>query len=193
MLLMFEQGIQGGISQAIHKYAKANNKYIKNYSKNIPSSYLMYLYANNLYGWAMCKKLRVGEFKWVKRLSVFAEDRIKDYNENSDYGALLKVDLRYPKHLQHLHKDLPFLPERKQLSTKKLVTTIEDKEGYVVHISALKQALNHGLKLTKVHRAIMFKQKAWLKPYIKMNTKFRTKAKNEFEKDFFKLMNNSVF
>ena len=153
----------------------------------------MYLYANNLYGWAMCKKLRVGEFKWVKRLSIFAEDRIKDYSENSDYGALLKVDLRYPKHLQHLHKDLPFLPERKQLSTKKLVTTIEDKERYVVHISASKQALNHGLKLTKVHRGIMFKQKAWLKPYIKMNTKFRTKAKNEFERDFFKLMNNSVF
>ena len=141
----------------------------------------------------MCKKLPVGEFDWVKRLSIFAEDRIKDYNENSDYGASLEVDIRYPKHLQHLHKDLLFLPERKQLSTQKLVTTIEDKEKYVVHISALKQALNHGLILTKVHRAIMFKQEAWLKPYIKMNTKFRTEAENNFEKDFFKLMNNSVF
>ena len=193
MLIMFEQGIRGGISQAIHKYAKANNKYMKSYNKDILSPYLMYLDANNLYGWAICKKLPEGEFKSVKRLSIFAEDQIKDYNENSFYGALLEIDIRYPKHLQHLLKNLPFLPERKQLSTQKLATTIADKKKYVVHISVLKQALNHGLILTKVHRAIMFKQEAWLKPYIEMNTKFRTEAENNFEKDFFKLMNNSVF
>ena len=71
--------------------------------------------------------------------------------------------------------------------------SIDDKENYVINISALKQALNHGLKLTKVHRVIEFKQEAWLKPYIDMNTKLRTDAKNDFERDFFKLMNNSVF
>ena len=129
MLIMFEQGIRGGISQAIHKYAKANNKYMKSYNKDILSPYLMYLDANNLYGWAICKKLPEGEFKSVKRLSIFAEDQIKDYNENSFYGALLEIDIRYPKHLQHLLKDLPFLPERKQLLTQKLATTIADKKN----------------------------------------------------------------
>ena len=78
-------------------------------------------------------------------------------------------------------------------NVEKLVTSFEDKEKYVIHISALKQALNHGLKLRKPHRVIEFKQETWLKPYIEMNTKLRTEAKNDFEKDIFKLMNNSVF
>ena len=78
-------------------------------------------------------------------------------------------------------------------NVEKLVTSFEDKEKYVIHISALKQALNHGLKLRKPHRVIEFKQETWLKPYIEMNTKLRTEAKNDFKKDIFKLMNNSVF
>ena len=83
--------------------------------------------------------------------------------------------------------------EKKVNKCKKLICSIEDKEKYVVHIRALKQALNHGLILKKVHRVIKFNQRAWLKSYIDMNTKYRKEAKNEFEKDFFKLMNNSVF
>ena len=94
----------------------------------------------------------------------------------------------------NLHSHLPFLPERNQIEKcNKLVCNIHDKESYVVHIRALKQALNHRLILKKVHRVIQFNQKAWLKPYIDMNTKLRTEAKNDFEKDFFKLMNNAVF
>ena len=94
----------------------------------------------------------------------------------------------------NLHKDLPFLPERKTVEkVKKLICSIEDKEKYVIHIRALKQALNHGLKLKKVHRVIQFNQKAWLKTFINMNTKYRKEAKYNFEKDFMKLMNNSVF
>ena len=89
---------------------------------------------------------------------------------------------------------MPFLPERKKIKKcNKLVCNIQDKENYVVHIRALKQALNHGLILKKVHKVIQFNQKAWLKPYIDMNTKLRTDAKNDFEKDFFKLINNAVF
>ena len=96
--------------------------------------------------------------------------------------------------IQYLHCDLPFLPERKKIEKcKKLVCNINNKENNVVHIRALKQALNHGLILKKVHKVIQFNQKAWLKPYIDMNTKLRTKAKNDFEKDFFKLMNSAVF
>ena len=93
-----------------------------------------------------------------------------------------------------LRSDLPFLPERIKIKKcNKLVCKAHDKKNYVVHIRALKQELNHGLILKKVHRVIQFNQKAWLKPYIDMNTKLRKEAKNDFEKDFFKLMNNSVF
>ena len=142
----------------------------------------------------MSKKLPVSNFIWVDDLSRFTESFIKNRDKNSDVGYFLELDIEYPKQLWGLHKDLPFLAERKKLgNVEKLVTSIEDKENYVIHISALKQALNHGLILTKVHIVIQFNQEAWLKPYIDMNTKLRTEAKNDFEKDFFKLMNNSVF
>ena len=97
MLLMVEKGTRGGICQAIHRYAKANNKYMKNYNKDIISSYLMYLDANNLYGWAMSQKLPVKDFKWVKKLSKLDEPFVKDYNENSDKGYFLEADVEYPK------------------------------------------------------------------------------------------------
>ena len=166
---------------------------MKNYDKSIESSYLMYLDSNDLYGWAMSKKLSVNGFKWENDLSRFNQNFIKNYNENSDVGYILEVDIEYHKQLWSSHKDLPFLPERKILEKEKLVCSIEDKEKYVIHIRALKQALNHGLILKDVHRVIKFNQEAWLKPYIDMNTKLRKEAKNEFEKDFFKLMYNSVF
>ena len=106
----------------------------------------------------------------------------------------LEVDVEYPRQLFSSHKESPFLPERRKLEkVEKLVCSIEDREKYVIHIRALKQALNNGLKLKKVHRVIRFMQEAWLKPYIDMNTKLRKETKNEFDKDFFKLMNNSVF
>ena len=167
---------------------------MNDYDKNIESSYIEFLDANNLYGWAMSQKLPVNGFKWVKKLSQFNEDFIKKYDQNSNTGYFIEVDVEYPKNLFSLHNDLPFLLERKKIRrVEKLICSIEDKERYVIHIRALKQALNHGLKLKKVHRVIQFNQKAWLKPYIDINTKFRIEAKNEFEKDFFKLMNNSVF
>ena len=104
------------------------------------------------------------------------------------------MDVKYPKRLHELHSDLPFLPERMKVNKcKKLVCNLFNKKKYVVHINALKQALNHGLKFKKIHRVIEFNQETWLKPYIDMNTKLRKAAKNDFEKDLFKLMNNSVF
>ena len=115
MLLMTESGIRGGICQSIVRYAEANNKYMKNYNKNIPSSYLMYLDANNLHGWAMCKKLPVSNFGWSEDLNKYTEDFIKNYNEDSDWGGILEVDIEYPKTLWGLHKDLSFLAERRKL------------------------------------------------------------------------------
>ena len=144
----------------------------------------------------MSQKLPVNCFKWVKqkRISKFNEDFMKKYDENNNTGYFLEVDIDYPKELFNFHKDLPFLPERKKVEkVEKVICSIEDKEKYVIHIRALKQALNHGLKLKEVYRIIQFKQKVWLKPYIDVNTELRKKAQNEFEKDFFKLMNNSVF
>ena len=142
----------------------------------------------------MSQKLPVNGFKWENDLSRFNEDFIKNYNENSDVGYFLEVDVGYPKKLFSAHKELPFLPERKKLEkVEKLVCNIGDKEKYVIHIRPLKQASNHGLILKEVHRVIQSNQEAWLKPYIDMNTKLRKEAKNEFEKGFFKLMNTSVF
>ena len=163
MLLMVEKGIRGGICQAIYRNAKANNKYMKNCNKDIISSYLIYLDANNLYGWAMSQKLSINGFKWVEKLKLlrFNERSIKNYNENSGIGYFLEADIDYRKKLFNLHKDLPFLPERKKVNKcKKLICSIEDKEKNVVNIRALKQALNHGLILKKVHRVIKFNQRA---------------------------------
>ena len=137
----------------------------------------------------MSQKLLVNDFKWVKKieLSKFNEEFIKNYDENGNIGYVLEVDIDYPKELFNLHKDLPFLPESKKVNkVEKLICGIEDKEKYVIHIRALKQALNHGLVLRKVHRVIQFNQEDWLKPYIDINTKLRTEAKNDVEKYFFK-------
>ena len=130
MLLMVEEGIRGGICQAIYRYAKASNKYMNNYDKRKLTSFLMYLDANNLYGWVMSQKLPANGFKWVEKLSKFNERFIKSYNENSDIGYFLEVDVEYPKKLFNSHKDLPFLPERRKLQkVEKLVCIIEDKEN----------------------------------------------------------------
>ena len=142
----------------------------------------------------MCQKLSVNNFKWVKDLLKFNESFIINYDEDSDEGYILEVNVEYPEKLFNLHKDLPFLSKREKINkSKKLICSIEDKEKYVIHIRALKQALNNGLIPKKVHRVIQFNQEAWLKSYIDMNTKLRKEAKKDFEKDFFKLMNNAVF
>ena len=194
MLLMPEEGIRGGICHAIQRYAKANNKYMKDYDKKKKSSYIQYLDANNLYGKAMTEKLPVRGFRWMEDISKIDEDFVKDYNKNNNKGYILDVDVDYPNKLQNLHSDLPFLPERMVINnTKKLVCNLNDKKNYIVHINVLKQALDHGLKLRKVHRVIEFEQEAWLKEYIDVNTELRKKATNDFEKDFFKLMKNAVF
>ena len=128
MLLMIEAGIRGGMCQSIHRYAKASNKYMKNYDKSIESSYLMCLDPNILYGWAMSQTLPINGFKWEDDLSRFNERFIKSYNENSNKGHFLEVDVEYPKKIFGSHKDLPFLSGRKQIEkVEKLVSSIEDK------------------------------------------------------------------
>ena len=191
---MVEERIIGGVCHAIHRYAKANNKYMKNYDKNEESSYIQYLDANDLYGWAMSQKLPLNGFKWLKDTSGINEKFIKNYNGNNDKGYILEVEVKYPKKLHDLHSDLPFLPKRMKIDKcEKLVCNLRNKKKYVVLIKSLKQGLNHGLKFKKIHRIIEFNQEAWLKPYIDMKTELRKLAKDDFEKDLFKLMNNAVF
>ena len=194
VLLMVEEGIRGGICHSIHRYAKANNKYMKNCNNNEESSYIQYLDANNLYGWEMSKKLPVNGFKWIDNNEtaepsslersakhVRNEEFIKNNNENDKKGYILEVDVRYPKKLHDLRSDLPFLPERMEINKyKKLVCNLYDKKKYVVHIQSLKQALNHGLKSKKSIESLNLIKK--LKPYIDINTELRELARNDFEK-----------
>ena len=137
---------------------------MKDYDKNKESSYLQYWDVNNLYGWAMSQKLPVNNFEWIKDTSQFNEDFIKNYNEESDEGYFLEVDVQYLEKIHDFHNDLPFLPERiKNEKIKKFVANLHDKTEYVIHIRNLKQALNRGLVLKKVHRVIKFNQNVWLK------------------------------
>ena len=194
MLLMIEEDIRGSITQAVHRYCKANNKYMdKKYNKNKKSKGIEYYDANSLYVWAMTQKLPVNCFQW-ERVSSFTSSFIKNYNEDDDKRYILEVDLEYPKNLHDLHSDLPFLPERMRINRcNKLICNLSDKNKYVVHIKSLKQALNHGLILKKVRRVISFYQEPWLKQYIITNTEERNKADSDFKKDFYKLMCNAVF
>ena len=194
MLLMIEEGIRGGICHAIQRYANTNNKYMRDYDKNKESSYIQYLDANNLYGKAMMEKLPVRGFRWMTDISRMDKEFVRSYDKNDIKGYILEVHVDYPSELQNLHSNFPFLAESMVINnTKKLVCNLQDKKNYVVHINVLKQALDHGLKLRKVHRVIEFDQEAWLKKYINFNTELRKNSLNDFEKDFFKLINNAVF
>ena len=241
MYLMVEDGIRGGTSTVMKRYAKANNPYtgkirdktpieimkelkkitneehqfsvdavceyfpdfsaeeIKDLRKKMKSGevfnpeqvtkYIMYLDANNLYGWAMSQPLPVDEFEWMK------ESELPNWNNLGEgKGCILEVDLEYPEDLHDTHNEYPLAPERLRVNkVNKLIPNLNNKEKYVIHHRSLKQYLDIGLKLTKIHRGVKFNEKAWLKGYIKLNTDLRTKGTTDFEKDFFKLMNNSVF
>ena len=141
----------------------------------------------------MTQKLPVNCFQW-ERMSGFTSSFMKNYNEDDDKGYILQGDLEYPKNLHDLHSDLTFLPERMRVNRcNKLLCNLSDMNKYVVHIKSLKQALNHGLILRKVHRVISFHQEAWLKQYIITNIAERKKADSDFKKDFYKLQCNAVF
>ena len=138
----------------------------------------------------MSQPLPTSKFKWVgikpSQISTLAASKIKGY--------LLEVDVRYPTKLHNSHNSLPFMCEKMKINkVEKLVPELRDKKNYIIHIRALDQALTHGLVLECIHRVIEFNQSDWMKPYKDFNTQLRTQTKNDFEKDFFKLMNNSVF
>ena len=213
MFQFIEKGLRGGVSYIANRFSEANNKYMENFDENKPSKYIMYLDANNLYGWAMSQYLPTGNFKWLTKEQI-NKTNLANYSEEHDEGLLLEVDLDYPQELHDLHNDFPLAPEKlkvnknmlseycQKISEKfnissgqvhKLITMLGKKEKYVLHYRNLQLYLSLGLKLKKVHRVLQFNQSPWLKKYIDFNTNKRTLSKNDFEKNFFKLMNNSVF
>ena len=196
MLLMLVRGIRGGITQSVHRWSAANNPYIgSEYDSSKPTRYLQYLDANSLYGWVMSQPLPIGKFRCIElRKDWSPKTIVGKLSVKKNYGYLLEVDVRYPKNLHNYHNDLPFMCAKMKLNgVEKLVPNLYYNHKYVIHIKALVQSLEHGLVIEKIHRAIEFKQSAWMKKYIDFNTRLRTEAKNDFEKGFYKLMNNSVF
>ena len=185
MVLMIEKGTRGGISSAITRYSEANNKYMADYDPAKPSKYIQYLDANNLYGYAMSKPLPTHGFKWMEK---------SEFENWKNIPCILEVDLEYPHGLHDLHNEYPLAPEKLKINgVEKLIPNLGDKKNYVLNYQSLKLYERLGLIIKKIHRGIKFEESDWMAPYIEKNTKLRMEAKNKFEKDFFKLMNNSVF
>ena len=212
MHLMVEQGLRGGISLISHRHAVANNPYIKEYDPKKKHKYIIYLDANNLYGLAMVQSLPQSDFQWSSERDY--KVLLDKYAENESEGCFVKCDLGYPEALHDLHNDYPLAPERKLVETKmlspyahaiksklnigddsceKLVPNLLDKKDYVLDIRNLAYYVKAGLIVKNVKSVITFKQSKWLKPYIDFNTTKRANAKNDFEKDYYKLRNNAVF
>lgn len=186
--MFLERGTRGGISTITHRYARANNKYLKDYDPEQPSIFNIYYDANNLYGWAMSQPLPFGDFEWKTEFEGFDINEIAD---DAEIGYILEVDLKYPEELHDLHNNYPVAPEKIEITPKmlspycqqlttdfeykpskvdKLVPNLWPKGGYILYYRNLELYLSLGMKLTKIHRILMFKQQAWLKPYLELNT-----------------------
>ena len=215
MYSMIDDGLRGGVWMISQRYAKANNKYMGDcYNPSEPSSYIMYLDANNLYGWAMSQPMPEREFKWVDE-EEFSKIDWTQQTADQPIGYFVECDLDYPAAMHDKHNDYPLAPEKftvdfnclseTQVSIRrnysmsqsgsnvKLVPNLLPKKNYTVHSLNLKFYLEHGMLISKIHRVISFRQSRWLAPYIKKNQDLRAAARSEFEKDFFKLMNNAVY
>ena len=164
MLLMIEKGIRGGISNAFKRYAKANNKFMKNFDPELKSSFIVYLDANNLYGWAMSKPLPVGNFEWMSEAELENWERF--VNEEG-IGCILEVDLEYPRELHDFQNDFPLAPEKLTLGkVEKLTQNLRDKKAMVLHGKNLQLYLSLGMKLKLVRRGLKFAEKDFMKCYI---------------------------
>ena len=212
MVLMIEQGIRGGVSMISKKYAKANNPLVTNYDSFKPTSWITYLDMNNLYGTSMSMPLPEKDFAWCTQEQI-DDFNVMDVSDDSETGYILEVDLEYPSSLHDAHSDYPLAPENKTVSDEmlsahskvlkeklgikgnasKLIPNLSNKKKYVLHYRNLKYYMTKGILLSKIHRVLEFTQSSWLKSYIDFNTERRSQAETAFEKDFYKLMNNSVF
>ena len=205
MYLFLEKGLRRGISYIAKRYAKANNRYMKDYDPKKPSQFVTYLDINNLYGWAMSNYLPYGGFTWLKNVDEFDVNLI---SEKSPIVYIIEVDLEYPDELHVLHNDYPLAPEKiaipfdmlsdycKKLAdeygikvgdVKTLIPNLGNKTNYVLPYRMLQLYLSLGVKLIKIRRVIKFRQSDWMKKCINFNIEKKTNAANSFEKDFLKI------
>ena len=190
--LFLEKGMRGGIS------------YIsKRYSKRDDNTTILYLDANNLYGWAMIQDLPISNFKFLSQKEV-NNFNLHCISENSQICYILECDLKYPKKLHNLHSDYPLCLEKIEISSdmlsnycfdiankyrikvggvKKLIPNLKDKVKYVVHYKNLRYYLSLEMKLVKIHRILGFRQNDWLRKYPDFNTRKRQKSSDEFNKN----------
>ena len=191
MFRFFERQIRGGVSSVFHRLSWANNKFQKDFDLSQPSKFIVYLDANSLYPTAMMQPLPVGGFKWMSERRLEKWEKIVD---SSEWGCVLEVDLEYPEELHDFHNDFPLAPELMEVGgIFKLIPNLKDKEKMVLDGRNLKLYLSLGMKLKNIWRGIEFRKEAFMKPFIEWNTKLRTAAKNDFEKELFKLASNAVY
>ncbi|XP_065196465.1 uncharacterized protein LOC135827957 [Sycon ciliatum] len=213
MFNFIEHGKRGGISMVSARHATANNRYLSEYNPDEPSSFIQYLDANNLYGWAMSQPLPVSDFCFEAVTDDLLET-VLDHPMDSSTGYMVECDLRIPDGVHDMMNDYPLAPEKMKvtrdmlspyqthmaeklmvtgLEAKKLVPNLLPKEHYVLHYRNLQQYVSLGVEITDVHRVLSFTQHPWMKPYIDTNTDLRKLSTSDFEKDFYKLMNNAVY
>ncbi|XP_047024710.1 uncharacterized protein LOC124633507 [Helicoverpa zea] len=198
MYEMLEKGVRGGLAQCSLRYAKANNKYLPNYNEQEPNTFLAYLDCVNLYGYAMMQSLPVGNFRFLTNSEII-KFNINSISSDSDEGYILEVDIHYPFVIHDEHSDLPFAAEKIippmpcSSKTNKLIANLYDKYKYVIHYIHLQECIKNGIVVLKIHRILSFTQKKILEPYINLNTRLRQEATSDFERDFFKKQNNSIF
>lgn len=193
ILLFFERAIRGGLVQASVRKVEANNCFMKKYDSTEESVTIGYFDANGLYSFSMIHKLPHSEFEFIEDITNF---NIHDIPENSDTGYLIECDISYPKEIHNKQNYYPMMPIRSRpphSKQEKLMATLLRKEKYVVYYLNLQLALKHGIVLEKTHRILKFKQIAWTADYIKMNIELRKQATNDFDKNLFKILNNSLY
>ena len=216
MHLFFDRGLTGGPSLVAEPHAQANNEAFAHFDKDVVRSYIVNLDCTNQYGGAMMEYLPTGGFKWVPLETTSPEywtNFVNEQKDEQDIGYFFEVDLKYPEHLHDLHDAYPLAPEHVEIKEemlsdyqktlaqdlgikiggRKLCLTLNDKKNYICHYRNLKLYLKLGLEITKVSNVLQFNQSAWVREYIVLNTKMRKEAKNDFVKNFAKLMNNSFF
>ena len=194
--LFIEEGIRGGVAMISKKHGRANNPYVEDYDKHAPAKYILYLDANNLYGHAMSMPLPDRNFQFLPDDEIEKLD-ILNVPDDSDIGYICEADLEYPAEIHDLHNDYPVAPERMVISPEmispynqmlienlslkpstiaKLVPNLKNKTKYITHYRNLKQYVQLGMRITRIHRVLSFHQS---------NTQHRKQATNDFEKDFF--------